>query len=198
MGFDEPGLSAFGLEHWQEKIDRAFAVAPDDRAALEKGGAAPDLLARIFRAVHATTPEVAARIQRKVSGKYAWEDRPRFHWPWELLRVPLTRVTLEARVATYRFWYPTYGDMYQLASALMLEPPPPNGGRLFLPRRLAGFRIDGPVRVHVVEGVREGGDIVGLTLLPGVDVAERAPGVPNPGEFIHDAEGNIIVPAADR
>jgi hypothetical protein len=42
--------------------------------------------------------------------------------------------------------------------------------------RLASFRIEGPVCAHIVDGVSKSGDVVGPTLLPGVDVAEPAPG----------------------
>jgi hypothetical protein len=108
----------------------------------------------------------------------------------------LTLRTIDVRVTTYRSWYPTYGDVYALSSVLIIEPRA-EGLWLLLPRRLASFRIQGPVRVHIVDGVSQGGNVVGLTLLPGVDVAEPAPGVPNPGDLIHDQEGNILLPAAD-
>ena len=186
------------LDLWQEKIDQGFSVTEGDRAELDRGTASYETLARIYRQAHGRGPEVAAQQYHRLYGKFPWEEKRSFNWPWRAAPRPsLALRIIDVRVTTYRYWWPSYGEVYKLASQCLLEAPRPDAAHLALPLTVATLRITGPVRAYILDGMSPTGEIIALTLLPGADVVEAAPGVPNPGDLIRDPEGNIVIPAAD-
>jgi len=172
------------LEGWQTKLDKALSITRQDRELLEGGLASEEDLGRIYFQVHEFVP---------------WENQSLWKRLWRQRTRPRLQV-IEGTATTYRYWWPTYGDCYQLASNLAIkavgfkEP-----CQVPTPEALSPFLITGAVRVFAITDRQLDDGLTGfvaLTLLASAHVEEKEPARPNPGDLIYDND-KIVVPPAD-